>query len=279
MRRLSAPLAAPLLALLLAACGLLPGASVDLTGDWQLADGTVDGAAIPMEIGKLITLGVEGTTVHGRSACNLYSGSIDVRDGRVSIGQLGSTEMACDPDVMAVEATFQGALPRVDRAARSGDELTLSGSAAELRFRRVAPIPDASLTGTRWTLESLISGETASSVGGDGALQLAADGTLAGSTGCRRFSAHCQRSGDHLTLSQLITAMRPCSTDLAAQDGHVLEVLQAGVEIAIEGDQLTLVAGEGRGLAYRSAGPSAPGASPGGSASGVGVDGTPVSSR
>jgi heat shock protein HslJ len=279
MRRLATPIAAAFVALLLAACGLLPGASVDLTGDWRLAAGTVDGAAIPMEIGKLVTLSVEGTTVHGRSACNLYSGSISVRDGRVSIGQLGSTEMACGPDVMAVEATFQGALPRVDRASRSGDELTLSGSGVQLRFKRVAPVPNASLTGTRWTLESLISGETVSSVSGDGALQLAADGTLGGSTGCRRFSAHYQRSGEQLARSQLLTDMRPCGADLAAQDGHVLGVLQAGVEVAIQGDQLTLVADDGRGLAYRSAGLSSPDVSPGGSASGVGPGGTPLSSR
>ena len=63
--------------------------------------------------------------------------------------------------------------------------MTLTGEGVELVFA-APPAPVGDLTGTVWVLESLIDGETVSSVGGDRAtLELFSDNSMLGSTGCR----------------------------------------------------------------------------------------------
>ena len=136
---LIAALAASLVA---AACGSAAtpsaGGPVDLTGTWQLASGTVDGAAFPVVPGSQVTLTVQGTTIGGRAACNQYGGELTVVDGAPRFSMTHMTEMACEEPVMAAEAAFGAALPRITGAARDGDRLTLTGQGVELVFEPAA---------------------------------------------------------------------------------------------------------------------------------------------
>lgn len=70
--------------------------------------------------------------VAGTSGCNLYFGSAKVEAGRISMGPLGATLMACSPgDVMAQEARYLAALEAAKSYTISGDELRLGTSASE----------------------------------------------------------------------------------------------------------------------------------------------------
>ena len=129
---------------------------------------------------------------------------------------------------MASEAAYLTALGVVTTTQRSGSELLLRGESVELHYAPVQPTPDRNLLGVDWTLESLISGATASSVAGDRAtLRIDENGAVAGSTGCRGFTGHASLNGAQIQFTQLVTDDRACTAALRAQDEHVLAVLEA----------------------------------------------------
>jgi len=242
------------------------GGMVDATGDWTLTSGTNAGAAIPIVPGSDITLTVAGTQVSGQSACNSYGGEVIVKDGVVQFGPLMSTEMACADPIMASEAAYVAALAGVRAASLEGDKLTLTGPGVELSYERVVPGPAAPLVGTTWVLDTIVTGDAASSVIGEPAtLQLSSDGTINGSTGCRTFigsyaAGPTTMAGSEVATSGLATDRRACAPDVAAQDELVLAVLGTRFAATVDGQRLAILGqnGQGLGFAVRDAGaPSA----------------------
>ena len=243
-----------ILAFLLSGCSLPShGAPASLDGEWLLQAGTNQGQPVPIVAGSRITLNIDGTQVGGSAACNSYGGTIQVSGSSVAISALSMTEMACQQDLMASEAAYLAALPRVTTVALSGKTLVLSGPAVELRYMPVAPVADADPIGTTWILESLISGETASSTVAAATLQLSADGRIAVSTGCRQVTGSYTVVEDHLVITLDPYDTIGCAAPLGDQDAHVLDVLANQPTIGIDGDRLTLSVG-GKGLDYRAEG-------------------------
>ena len=141
------PVIAALAAILLvAACGTAaspttvsdPSVAVDPAGQWRLAAGSVDGQQLVLPPDVPVTLVVEGSGVSGRSACNQYFGQFTIVDGRVTLGGLGGTEMACEEPIMMLEAAYLAGLAKVDAARMDGTALVLTGPDVELRFERAA---------------------------------------------------------------------------------------------------------------------------------------------
>jgi heat shock protein HslJ len=242
------------LALLLSACGdTTPGSGVDpasFDGDWQLTVGTIDGADLDLTAGE-VTLTVDGDRWGGTAACNQYFATATLEGDQVTLGGVGSTEMACDEPRMALEAAYLTALQRVTTVALDGDTLTVSSEdGVTLEFGPVPSTPQADLVGTTWTLTTILDGDTASStVGKPATLTLADDGTVTGSTGCRSFRGRWEQAGDALTIGPLATPKIGCSTETQGQDTHVLTVLDGTVEVTIDGQALTLER-DGLGLGY-----------------------------
>ena len=130
------------LVLLLAACGdATPGTGSDpaaLDGDWQLTSGTVDGTDLDLSTGE-VTLTVDGVGWGGTAACNQYFATATGDGDQVTVEGVGSTEMACDEPLMALESAYLTALQRVSTVAAVGDTLTLaSGDGVTLEFE---PVP------------------------------------------------------------------------------------------------------------------------------------------
>jgi heat shock protein HslJ len=227
--------------------------SAQLSGSWRLLHGSGPDGTLHIPAATDITIAFEGFRVNGR-ACNLYGGTYRLgHDGALTLSAMGMTEMACEEPLMSLEAAYHAALALVKTAALDGNQLTLSGHGAELVFARVAPLADASLVGTHWTLVTLFQGDVASSTPGKGWLQLDADSILHGSTGCRGFDARYAVAGDRLRISGLVVEDNACEPDTVAQDRLVLEVLRGGLRFVIRGRDLTLtdagVVG-GKGLGY-----------------------------
>jgi heat shock protein HslJ len=240
------------LMLVLAGCSLLSGGTTgSLDGEWQLQAGTNQGQAIPIVAGSHVTLKINGAQVGGTAACNSFGGKLQRSGGTITISELIQTEMAClDDRLMASEAAYLAALPRVTTAARTGNSLVLSGPQLKLTFALVPPPANAGLVGTVWVLNSLINGDAVSStVGARATLQLKADGTLSGSTGCRDVTGRYAVSGDqvHVTLDPYDTI--GCAAGIGEQDVQVLGVISDGFSFVINGRSLTLTAGS-KGLGY-----------------------------
>jgi heat shock protein HslJ len=230
-------------------------AGTDLDGSWRLTAATHNGAPLLLVDTRPITLDLDGDEAGGIAACNNYLGTVDTATdtGAVTFSGLGGTEMACMPaSVMDLEQAYLTALGAVESAARDDDQLILTGTDVELTFATIRPVPRAELEGTRWLLESLIEGDSASSVAEQPAtLLLSGDGRLTGSTGCRTLMGGYELSGDQVIVDALESDKRGCPPDLDRQDSHVLTALQDGFGIAVEGDVLTVTGRSGAVLVYR----------------------------
>jgi heat shock protein HslJ len=246
------PTAAVALALLVSGCGTGDAAEEKRaapTGSWQLV------AGIDPTPAHTITLVVEGDRVGGTAACNSYGGTAIVKGDAFAVRDLSHTEVGCEPQALAAEAAYLDALARVDAFRRDGDELLLTGPSVELRFEPTEPVPARELLGTRWTLDTLIQGDTASSVRGSPMLQFRGDGSLEGGTGCRAFRGRYVLADDEVRVLELdvddaVTA-GTCSSAGDEQERIVLGVLGDGFRAAVEGDRLTLTAAGPDALVYR----------------------------
>jgi heat shock protein HslJ len=254
--RLPAMVGAPVFRILVAAilvvgCGESTSSPVDVSGVWQLTGGTVDGAPFPVVPDAPVTLSVAGSEIGGRSPCNHYGGRIVVDGGGSRFEMTSMTAMACEQPVMAAEAVFVAALPRIRGATLDGDRLILAGTGVELTFDRLPPVPVADMVSRDWVLESLISGDMASSPAGEPAtLRLEASGTIGGSTGCRTFRGRWVLANGGVMPTDFGMDQTECPPQLAEQDSHVVGVLE-GFRVSVDGQQLTLAGDRGRGLIYR----------------------------
>jgi putative lipoprotein len=93
---------------------------------------------LPVLDGVDSTLTFVGTDrVQGLAACNRYQGSITTKEGRVRMGPLAATRMACAPPVMEQERRFTTALEQAHRFELDGPVLVLysAGRPEPTRFR------------------------------------------------------------------------------------------------------------------------------------------------
>lgn len=243
----------PVMTLALAACGerAPAGSNAGAAGNWQLESGTVGGRPVPLVPGYRITLFIDGDNATGTSACNLYGTEVRTQGGSFSISEIEGTAIGCQPEILASEDAYLSALQSVDTFASDGETLTLSGHDASLRFTSLPPVPEADVVGRVWTLEAMLDeGESRPVRGDEATLELSADGTLSGSTGCRTLTGTWVVRGDEI-LATTLSAHGGCSKDLADQDGHVVGVIGDGFTVAVEGDRLTLTHKGNLGLVYR----------------------------
>ncbi len=257
MRRLITLLATlGILAALTTACGDEGGTASDpgtpdLDGSWVLAAGSHDGKPFVLSDGALITMLIDGDQVSGVAACNNYGGPIAITADGVKVGALAMTEMACDEPRMNLETAFLAALAAVTDADLSADSLTLTGADTTLDFDEAVVPAAAPMVGTTWHLDSLIDGDSVSSIMGEGTLTFDEQGKLTGSTGCRNFRGTWKAEGDEVTPSSLATTRQRCPADLQGQDDHVLAVLGSRFTALADGQILTITGADGLGLTYR----------------------------
>jgi heat shock protein HslJ len=255
-----------LLALAMASCVAdpAPNASpsagdgmVDATGAWVLESGQSDGMAIPIVADQPITMSVAGTQVSGTSACNGYGTKVAVVDGRLTLDEWSSTAMLCEDPVMASEAAFLEAMGRVTAARRDDDALVLFGDAVELRFVPLADVPMVDIVDRPWALVSIVEGDAERPPGGEPAtVEFRSDGSFAGSTGCRSFTGRWIIAVAEVVATELAMDGRECPPDLAAQDGHVIQILE-GFTADVDGATLRLTSRGEIGLVYEAGGPGA----------------------
>ena len=241
--------------LAVAGCGTATGSPPEITGEWELVEFSRDGAVVPEPVDGRATLVVTDGQLGGTSFCNSYSGSYRLDGDDLSVSGLGGTEMACAPGLMEAESAYLAALGAVEQAATADGYLVLSGGDAELRYRPLPEVPASDLVGTEWVLETLLDGEIASSTTGMWAvLELARDGTLTASTGCRGLTGTWALEGDVVRVTGVAPEAVTCEPDVAAQDAQVVAVLSADFQVAVTEDSLTVTGADGLGLVYRESG-------------------------
>jgi heat shock protein HslJ len=176
------------IALAVVACGNGgAGGTAELDGREFLSQ-SVDGHTLVA--GTQVRLSFERREMRAVAGCNMLGAPYDVDDGRLVVrgDGMSMTDMGCDPPRHAQDewlARFLQASPSIELV---GDELTLSTADATLHLLdRVVADPDRPLVATRWRVDTLIDGDSASSVPPEHPVTLVFndDGTLAAeSEGC-----------------------------------------------------------------------------------------------
>lgn len=115
-----------------------PAASPD--GEWVAVAGVSDGSEVELVEGFAITIGIEEDQVVGISACNRYSGAVQVGDdGSFAASGLSWTEIGCEPAVLEVEQAYLTSLGEFTHYAVGDGSLTLSSESDEWVFTPSAP--------------------------------------------------------------------------------------------------------------------------------------------
>ncbi|HRW36562.1 MAG TPA: META domain-containing protein, partial [Aquihabitans sp.] len=189
------------------------------------------------------------------AGCNQSAGAFTLEDGNLAWdGPAAATQMACPDDLMAQDAWLAGLLEQGMAATLADDELTLRSGTVTIVLSDAAP-DAAPVVGTTWTLESIVDGESVSSVPADvepPTLAVADDGTAAVFAGCNRGSGAFVLAADETTaqVGPIATTKMACEGGGSEVEASVLGVLDGEVALAVDGDQLTVTKGDA-GLVYR----------------------------
>ena len=215
----------------------------DLTGGaWQLDAQSLSSLVGQLPANAQVTIEFKEGHATGHSGCNQYGGSYDAKDdGSISFGQLRTTLMACEPPLDALEQAYVKALGKVDTFSVDGS-LTLKGSGVSLTYTKEAPASPSPLVGTTWSLESIASTSTTSSVVAQGkvTLTLAPDGTASGFGGCNNYHGGYETSGSSLRFKHIASTKMACEQDLMTLEQIFMTALGQTVAYSIEGSSLTL---------------------------------------
>lgn len=190
-----------------------------------------------------VSFGADGR-VSANAGCNYLSGSGRLESGRLLIDGLAMTEMACPGGLMEQEAWVAEFLTSRPALRLDGDELMLTGEAITVTLldREVAD-PDRPLAGTRWSVHTVVTGETASSTLHPVPAVLtidAATSTFEATTGCvgGRLQGSATIAGDQITFA--VTAEEGCFGAANPVSDAVRATLTGLVTYEIEADQLRL---------------------------------------
>lgn len=238
----------------LAVAGCAGGAGAEETPDGRtFISVTVDGDQIPG--GGPLVVGFDHGRLSASAGCNHGSGPVDLTGGVVAVPQLALTMRACPPPIGDADGWMARLFDARPRWTLAGDTLTLITDAATVTLRdKQVVTPDRSLTDTTWLVRSLISPQAITSSlaleRASPSLSIAADGAVAGWTGCNRMTGRADLSGTPDT----ITFGPPAVTRMACPDGRgeieqaMLRVLDGPVQATIDADELRLKRADGYGL-------------------------------
>ncbi len=251
------------LAVLLVACGDAGAGSGpgDLAGRTFLSQSvTEDGVPFELVAGTQISLRFHDDGRMSASAgCNTLQGDLTISDDTFEIVGIGMTEMGCDQPLHDQDSWLAGFLESSPAWTLDGDELTLSSGGTEIVLldREVAD-PDRPLEGTRWVVDTLISGTgpdgAASSMAGgtEGSawLEIGTDGTFTASSGCREFQGTAVVNDGSVTFRDTVQTDQACAPEFEDLDSTMTTVLGGEVEYEITAARLVLAHPDGVGLGF-----------------------------
>ncbi|TQF73273.1 META domain-containing protein [Rhodococcus spelaei] len=213
---------------------------------------TVSGTPIPGG-GPLTVEFVEPDRISATAGCNRASGTVDLRDGKLTTGTLATTMMACIGDKGEADAWMTSLLEASPAWSLTDDTLTLRSDSTTVTLldKKVAQ-PDRPLVGTTWVVDTTIDPNaittSAALEQSTPTLTIAPDGNVTGSTGCNRFTGTAQVSGDTVTFGPLATTRMACMGEVADVERAVLTVLDGQTTATVDADRLRLMRADGHGL-------------------------------
>ncbi|MFE1545240.1 META domain-containing protein [Streptomyces microflavus] len=251
--------------LTLAACGTESGSrsgsgdgsdtvqsDVPVTGvAWSVDSLTVDGKKTEAPAGSRLEIDPKGRAKAG-FGCNHISADARVEGDRITFGKPVSTQMACDETTEKAEKAALAAMDGEVTAKLSGEKLTLTTEGGDtIALSEEKP---AGLVGTRWAVNTLLSGETATSVPADlpkervPHLTFGEDGTVHGNSGCNSFHGKAAVEGSTIDFGPPAGTRKMCPEAEIEVERAVLAALDGPATYTIKGSTLTVTSKDGKGI-------------------------------
>jgi heat shock protein HslJ len=256
------------LVLLLAGCG--GGSEVAQTGSEDAPHGTwlstsvrEAGPAKALVQGHRFSLQFhDDGRLSASGDCNTSSGTVRFADGRMTVGDLGTTAMGC-PGAGRQErdawlAAFLAAGPAYTY---DGERLDLSTSTAAMALEpREVVEPDRALEGTRWRIDTVTAGPppgagddpngsvSAGAVPGAGGALVLTAGRVRGTVDCVAFEGPAAVTDGAVTFGDLTVDRSGCRASARTVADPVLAVLAGEVAASVDAAVLHLTHPSGRGL-------------------------------
>jgi heat shock protein HslJ len=185
------------------------------------------------------------------AGCNSMQSPVDTGDGRLTVDRaMAVTEMGCDGPRHTQDGWLVNLLQtkpawKLDGATLS---VTSGGTTISLTDRETAE-PVLALDGTKWSLDTVIAGETAShQVGAEKAWITLNGERVTGSTGCNELQGIVARGTGNLTFGELSTTRKACAGDAATLEKAIHNALKGEVTYSIEANRLKLRTPDGNGI-------------------------------
>ena len=235
------------LLLLVGGCGddARTGGDGELTGRTFLSESITE-AGQDRELVAGTRISLDFTTdgqVSANAGCNHLFGEVTITSERLEVGPMGGTEMGCDPQRHAQDEWLMGFLQSSPTWLLDGDRLTLTAGETEIVLldREVAD-PDRPLQGTRWLVDTIISGDAASSMwaGTEGSAWFVVVGErFTASSGCRYFEGNVEVGEDTLRFGEVVQTDPMCGEEYREVDDAMQAIFGGEVEYSIEAGRLT----------------------------------------
>lgn len=228
-----------------------PSGAQSLTdATWRLVSLNQGGVAVPVlaDTTPTITFAADGR-VAGSGGCNRFFGGYTLDGNALTFDALGSTEMACEPEILAQETAILTLLGTVTSYERAEDVLLLNTDTGDtLVFERQAEdtMGTNELTGTAWKLTTLVSAGTATSaivnaeLGREAGFEFLPEGRVSGSGGCNVINAGFTLDGNKISFGPAMSTMMACAEDVMRQEFAFTQALEQIETFTLEGDTLTL---------------------------------------
>ncbi|HMT25521.1 MAG TPA: META domain-containing protein, partial [Microthrixaceae bacterium] len=226
-----------------------------LSGTFRTDQLTVDGAARPLAPAGL-TIEFEAGRIRANAGCNTMSGTATVSGDTIAVDDMASTEMGCEAAAQESDAIVAELLTGRPTFRLDGSTLTLSGKRTAATLQRAdTAAGQVALTGTTWTLDTLISGATASSLPASerAAPTLRIDGTNLVLNACNAMTGTATVTEQHLSVGALAQTKMSCGADLDRLETTIAETLAQPLTVEIADGRLTLTAPDGSGLGFAAA--------------------------
>jgi heat shock protein HslJ len=185
----------------------------------------------------------------GSAGCNQYFASYTVDGDALTIGQAGSTMMACMPEeVMQQEAQFLSLLTTAATYRIDGEQLHIIDAAGQtvLIFEASEPV---ALTGGTWLATNYNNGNQAVvSLVADTTITaiFTEDGKLNGSAGCNNYMTTYTVDGENITIAPAASTRKMCPEEgVMEQEAMFLNALPTAATWRIDGQKLELRTADG----------------------------------
>lgn len=248
MQRTRLAVASMAFAVVFSACAAVPPAADPprLEGTaWVLAE--LPGRTLVP--GGNATLRFEDGRATGSDGCNRYGISFSTAGSKLDFQPGGmATQMACAPELMQQASAFMASLTGARAFGMEAGQLQLLGADGAV-LARFAPQSEA-LAGTAWQVTGYNNGRQAVvSVlnGTELTMEFSADGRVAGSAGCNRYTGSFKQDGKALSFGPAAATRRLCvePEGVMEQEQQFLKALETVATARHEGDRLELRTADG----------------------------------